>query len=135
MSDALLQPPRTRLRRSLTGFAFALLVTPYALYQYFTSDEYIRAQAIHALADATGAEVRIGHAHFSLFGGTLLENVQLLTPADADFAAPLHADDPLIFSAGAVELIHEPWPIFFGKLRIRRIVASAPTFTVVYNAD
>lgn len=126
----------SRVRRAVGLVFLALLATPYFLYGYYTSDEAIRRQATRLLADMTDGIVTIESAKFSLFGGITLTGVRIDTPYQAEFAALDAPRQPReIFSASEVQLVHEPLSLAFGRLRVRRIIASTPALTVVYNAE
>jgi len=125
-----------RWRRRLAWIGLVLCAAPYLLYYYFTDDEYICRQAVRVLSDVTDGEVRIGAARFALFAGVRLDDVHVLTPPDGAFnATAADLADREIFSASSVQLIPDPWALLVGRLVVRRIIASTPSFTIVYNAD
>ncbi|MEE8169088.1 MAG: hypothetical protein V3T70_00940, partial [Phycisphaerae bacterium] len=132
--DRLPVPARSRRRRRAGWVALILFSLPYALHHYFTRDAYIRRQAKQFLEAATDGRVEIESAHFSLFSGIRLSGVRILTPPDATMAPPFDRSR-VIFSAGSLELRHEPLPLLWGKLHVRSLTASAPRFTLLYDAD
>jgi hypothetical protein len=90
----------------VTLLLLALLLTAIYGYWYLTNDARIRRQARRYLKDITGAQVRLDHASFNLFGDIRLDGVQLRVPGDP-------GADPF-FSAKSVILKHNPWSVFFG---------------------
>lgn len=128
--------PVSTTRERIGRIIFALLVLGLTWYGITTRDEAIRRRAVEFLSRATGAEVHVGFATFRMFGGITLNNVQLLIPADAE------VDDALktprareLFSARSVRLIHDPWLLLFGHLRVERVVAAQPKITLVQNVE
>lgn len=133
--------PRLSLRRRRAGWLLlALALLPYGLYRHFTDSEYIRAAAVDLLEKTTGGRVEIEAARFSLFSGIRLENVSVFAPPDPDFVVAGFdgrpgPELPPILTCGGVLLLHEPWALLFGKLRVREIIAAQPTLTLVYHAE
>ncbi|MEK6642714.1 MAG: hypothetical protein AABZ08_02305 [Planctomycetota bacterium] len=120
-------------------FSFALLVfivVGFGTYLYNTRDDAIRHRVIAFLEDATAGEVKVGQAHFRMFGGITLDNVQVSAPYDEQLDPT--AKDPFarkIFSASSLSLIHNPWRLLFGSLTVDHIIAAEPTITLVHNVD
>ncbi len=90
------------------GLMLALLAAVYA-YWHFTNDHRVARQAERYLREATGSPVRVGRAHFSLFGGLQLRDVRLFAPAD-------DARSPIIRADIAVMKLN-PWGLLEGRLR------------------
>src|ERR1035437_1217332 len=84
-----------RRHRIALGLLVVLLGASYA-YWYFTNDVRVGQQAEKYLEEATGLPVRIGRAHFSLFGGLELSDVRIFTPADNIRAPIVRADRTLM---------------------------------------
>lgn len=133
--------PRISVRRRRAGWLLlALALLPYGLYRHFTDSEYIRLAAVDLLEKTTGGRVEIEAARFSLFSGIRLENVSVFAPPDPDFVVVGFdgrpgPELPPILTCGGVLLLHEPWALLFGKLRVREIIAAQPTLTLVYHAE
>src|SRR5260221_7940789 len=89
--------PVSVTRQRLSGGILVLLAISFGLYLYTTRDEAIRLRVINFLADATGGkptdfgDVQVGSAHFRMFGGITLNNVQVSVPYD-DKLDPLAKD-------------------------------------------
>ncbi|MCK6456073.1 MAG: hypothetical protein L6Q92_06030 [Phycisphaerae bacterium] len=122
--------------RARIGWAILLLIAlGYAIYRFRTTDEAIRRRAERFLQQATGGEVHVEKASFSLFGGIYLSKVRVSTPPDPTLDA--NAQDAVareIFSASSVHLEHDPWRLPF-ELRVEQITATHPTLTIVQNIE
>ena len=66
-------------RRSAGLFVFALLVLVAGGYWYLTNDARVQRKVEQYLHNLTGAEVKTESAHFSLFGGIQVRNLQIQT--------------------------------------------------------
>src|ERR1051325_5020838 len=71
---------RWRWRRRVFLFLLAMVAAAAIAYQHFTSSERVAAIAAHALADLTGAQVKVESAHFGLNGVIALRNVEFRVP-------------------------------------------------------
>ena len=118
--------------------AVLLVVIAFGLIWYglSTRDTAIRARAEDFLREATGGDVTVGNAKFRMFGGITLEDVSVSVPFEdrLDPTAKSHKARE-IFSAKLVRLVHNPWRLLFGSLRVERIIASDPRITLVHNVD
>lgn len=105
-------------------------------YVCITRDESIRRRAVAFLTDATAGEVHVERATFQMFGGITLHHVRVSTPY-SDQLDP-RATSPgarEIFSAASVKLMHNPWLLLFGELRVERILAAQPRIILVQNVE
>jgi hypothetical protein len=128
--------PISRTRRTLGLIALLCLTLPYVVYAWFTREAYIRSEAQRVLSEATGGDVRIDGARFSLFEGIMLDYVLIQTPPEERFYGDGQPESRReIFSAATVTLRHDPWSLLIGRLRVREILATRPKLTVAYNAD
>lgn len=101
-----------------------------------TRDAAIRARAVDFLREATGGDVTVGKAKFRMFGGITLEDVTVSAPFDDRLDPKAKSQESReIFSAKLVRLMHNPWRLIFGSLRVERVVASGPRITLVHNVD
>lgn len=123
-------------RRRLALAMLLMLALGYYAYQYFTSDERIRQQAVSFLTHFTGGDIRIGQAQFRFFGGVALRDVTIALPGHIDFDPTARTiEDRQVFTAQNLQLRHEPFSLLTGRLRVAEIVADHPTVTLVKNAD
>lgn len=124
----------TRYRASLATLLFILLGGIW--YAATTRDRAIQQRAVEFLQDSTGCEVRIGSARFSLFGGITLRDVRIATPYKPELdPRAIDPDDRQIVSAESIQLIHNPWLLFLGRLRVEELVAVEPRIRFLQNAD
>jgi hypothetical protein len=104
--------------------AIALVVTGYVLYERWTDPAVVRAAVLEELSERfPGAEVRLGSARLSLFGGIELTDLEL-TRRDQPDAPPLAV-------LPAVTLRHDKEALGSGRLVIRKIEIRDPQVTVV----
>jgi hypothetical protein len=123
-------------RERIGYVVLALLVLGGCLYAYQTTDEAIRRRATDFLSQATSGEVRIGRARFRMFSGIILQDVRVSVPFSSQLdRTATEARSREIFSATSLTLIHNPWRLLFGSLRVEQIVATRPTITLVQNVD
>ena len=124
----------TRQRISWVLLGVLLIVT--AWYALITRDASIRQRAISFLTEATAGEVHVGRAHFEMFGGITLHDVRISVPVDKRLdPTAIDAKDREIFTADALRLIHNPWRLLMGDLRVEEIVAAGPTIILAQNVD
>ncbi len=122
-------------RRRLAMAGLLSLGLGYYGYQYFTSDERIRQQAVNFLTRFTGGEVRIGRARFGLFSGISLRDVMIAMPGHIDFDPTAQSlEQRQVFAAVTLQLRHEPFSLLTGRLKVAEILADRPTVTLVKNA-
>ncbi len=127
--------PRRRLRkwryvsprRHLIGLILlsALLGGIYG-YWKLTNEASVRRMAGKYLQDLTGARVTVGEAHFDMFGGIRLGNIN---------AYICTTDKSPFFRAPEVVLRHNPWSLLRGKLEITEVVLLNPEIIDEYNAE
>jgi len=128
--------PVSRARERMGRLALGLLTLSVGLYLFSTRDEGIRRRMVDYLAEATGGEVRVGRARFSMYGGTKLDDVSVAVPFDARLdPSAVDFESREIFSARSLTLVHHPWLLLLGRLRIERIIAAEPTITLTHNID
>ncbi|HWL92968.1 MAG TPA: hypothetical protein VNT79_05495, partial [Phycisphaerae bacterium] len=142
--------PHTSLRRHPVSVAreriglalLALLIAGFAMYTITTRDSAIRERALEFIKKAApgGLEVAVAGARFEMFGGITLDDVSLAVPYDERLDPKLDPkardfNSRRIFSARSVRLIHDPWLLLLGKLRVQRVVAVQPTIFLRHNAD
>ncbi|MBN1343270.1 MAG: hypothetical protein JXQ73_11355 [Phycisphaerae bacterium] len=121
-------------RRRLAMAGLLALGLGYYAYQYFTSDERIRQQAVNFLTRFTGGEVRIGRAQFGLFSGISLRDVTIAMPGHIDFdPTAMTFGDRQVFSAVNLQLQHSPLSLLTGRLRVTELLADEPTVSLVRN--
>lgn len=124
----------TRYRASLATLLFILLGGIW--YTAITRDRAIQQRVVEFLQDATGCEVRIGSARFSLFGGITLRDVRIATPYKPELdPRAIDPDDRQIVSAESIQLIHNPWLLFLGRLRVEELIAVEPRIRFMQNVD
>jgi hypothetical protein len=128
--------PVSITRHRLTVVLVVVLLCGVGLYLFRTRDEAIRSRVVEFLSEATGGQVSVGAARFHMFGGITLYDVQVSVPFD-DKLDPSAADALArqIFFASSVKLIHNPWRLLFGALRVEQIVAAQPKITLMHNVD
>jgi hypothetical protein len=123
-------------RERIGRVILAALVVGSCIYLYQTTDEAIRRRATDFLTQATSGEVRIGRAQFRMFSGITLHDVRVSVPYSSQLdRTAKDARSREIFSASSLTLIHNPWLLLLGKLRVEQIVAARPTITLVQNVD
>ncbi|MFQ5429827.1 MAG: AsmA-like C-terminal domain-containing protein [Phycisphaerae bacterium] len=130
--------PVSVARRRLGNAILVLMLSGFVYYGLTTRDEVIRRRAVTFIEEATpgGVEVSVGGATFSMFGGITLHDVRVSVPYSA--ALDPEARDPesrTIFSAASLRLIHNPWRLLLGRLRVQRVVAVRPTIILSYNTE
>lgn len=132
----LVRYPVSTFRRRLGVFLLACFVAAFGFYTFTTTNDAIRARALRFLSKATpgGVEIEVGGASFRMFDGITLNDVHVYVPYDkrVDPSAK-NRKDREIFSATALKLVHDPWQLLVGNLRVKRIVAVKPTITLVNN--
>lgn len=103
-----------------------LLIAGWGYYR-LTRPENIRAMATQALHDATGAEVHIEQASFSLAGLLQLHGVELHVPGQPKGATRL-------LDAPSVLITFNPWPLLWGQFRIESVMVGGKV-TVYISED
>ncbi|HUN82549.1 MAG TPA: hypothetical protein VMV81_13680 [Phycisphaerae bacterium] len=128
--------PVSMTRQRMSIAVLIMLSAGFGLYLYNTRDEAIRQRVLKFLSDATSGDVHVGTAHFRMFGGIELYNVQVSVPFDEKLD-PLARDSQSrrIFSASSLTLIHNPWRLLIGTLRVDQIIAARPEIRLVHNVD
>lgn len=135
-SQAFLRRPVSATRARVGWVVLAALSVGYALYAWSTSEDAIRRRAERFLQAATGGEVSVQSARFSLFDGVTLAGVRVLTPHDAALeAAGGSQADREIFSAGSLHLKHNPWQLLALNFVVDEVAATRPRLTIVQNVD
>lgn len=116
-------------RRRSTGLVLlALIVLCVYAYWHFTNDARIRELAEDYLETMTGADVRVAHAEFRLFGRVVLEDVSLRLP-DEDARRPM-------LRARRIVLSHRPWALFASaRFEPTRIVCTNTDIRLRYDRD
>ncbi|MCB9853645.1 MAG: AsmA-like C-terminal domain-containing protein [Phycisphaerales bacterium] len=134
----LVRYPVSTFRRRLGVFLLACFVLAFGLYTFSTTDDAIRERALEFLRKATpgGVEIDVGGASFEMFKGITLRDVHVYVPFDerVDPAARKRSERE-IFSATTLQLVHDPWLLLFGNLRVKRILAVEPTIVLTNNAE
>lgn len=132
----LVRHPVSIMRRRIGNALLALLVLLFGLYTYRTRDEAIRQRAIGLFEKITpgGVEIAIGSASFKMFEGVTLRDVRIAVPYDERLdPSAIDPESRTLFSAESLKLIHNPWNLLIGHLRVERIIAVGPTIHLVYN--
>jgi len=133
-SHSLIRHPVSVTRHRIGLTLLILVASGFSLYFYFTRDESIRLRTIAYLREATGGDVEVGRAQFSMFGGIALDDVSVSTPYDKELdASAVDAASRKIFSARTLTIQHDPWRLLVGSLRIDRIMAAEPKITLSQN--
>ncbi len=128
--------PVSLTRQRVCVTLLIILLLGLAWYANTTRDASIRERAIEFLTEATAGEVEVGQAHFEMFRGITLYDVRVSTPFDEQFdPTAVEPAERRLFSASSVQLIHNPWRLLFGSLRVERIVATKPTITLARNTE
>ena len=105
-------------------------------YGVTTRDESIRRRAEEFLSEATVGQVQVERASFRMFGGITLHNVRVSAPYSAELdPTAVSPRDREIFSAAALRLVHNPWRLLLGDLRVERILAVQPRIVLVQNVE
>lgn len=134
----LVRYPVSTFRRRIGVFLLACFVLAFGLYTFSTTDEAIRKRALEFLRKATpgGVEIDVGGASFEMFKGITLRDVHVYVPYDkrVDPAAKKRSERE-IFSATTLQLVHDPWLLLFGNLRVKRILAVEPTIVLTNNTE
>jgi len=128
--------PVSLLRERLAQGLLAFTTLALGLYWYQTRDSVIRERAIAFLKEMTNGEVAVARAQFSMFGGITLNDVHIAAPYNA--ALDPKAVEPRqrdVFTAPSVTLLHNPWRLLLGSMRIEQIIVTQPTLNLVHNAD
>ncbi len=119
-------------RRVIGVLVLIVLAGGYLGYLYLTRDERVRQQAEQFLHEFTGGEVAIRSASFTLFAGIEVIGLEVRVPASAEFleeqASP---EERTIFAARRVHLVHTPWSLLRGRLKVEQIEADSPVLTMV----
>ncbi|HUW85049.1 MAG TPA: hypothetical protein VMZ31_19890 [Phycisphaerae bacterium] len=119
-------------RRVVGMVVLVALAGGYLGYLYLTRDERVRRQAEQFLQEFTGGEVAIHSASFRLFSGIEVAGVEVRVPASQQFFAGLASpDERTIFAARRVHLVHTPWSLLKGRLKVEQIEADSPVLTMV----
>lgn len=133
---ALVRHPVSTFRRRLGVFVLACFVAAFGFYTLTTTDEAIRERALEFLRKVTpgGVEIEVGGASFRMFDGITLRNVHVYVPFD-DRVDPAATErrDRQIFSATTLQLVHDPWQLLIGNLRVKKILAVEPTIVLTNN--
>jgi hypothetical protein len=132
----LVRHPVSLTRQRIGWLLLGIIIIGMAWYAFTTRDAAIRQRVTGFLAEATSGEVHVGRAHFEMFGGITLHDVRVSVPADKRLD-PTAADPRAreIFKAEALHLIHNPWRLLLGDLRVEEIVAAGPTIILAQNVD
>ncbi len=105
-------------------------------YGLTTRDESIRRRAVEYLTEATVGEVQVERASFRMFGGITLHNVRVSVPYSEQLdPTAISPRDREIFSATALRLVHNPWRLLLGDLRVERILAVQPRIVLAQNVE
>lgn len=137
-STSFLRHPVSVTRERVGVTILAIMVAGFALYTFTTRDSAIRQRAIDFIRKSTpgGIEISVGRAGFKMFEGITLYDVKLAVPHD-DRLDPRATDfaSRTIFSACSLKLIHNPWLLLVGKLRVERVVAVQPSIYLRHNTE
>ncbi len=132
----LVRHPVSLTRQRIGALLLGVLLLIFTWYAWTTRDAGIRGRALQFLSDSTAGEVTIGRAHFKMFGGITLYNVRVAVPFDRRLDPNAHsASAREIFSAQSVRLVHDPWRLLLGELRVQQVVATSPTIILVQNVE
>ncbi len=114
------------LTRQRAGTAlFVAMLLGLAAYYATTQDAAIKRRAEAYLREVTSADVRVGAARFSMFGGITLEDVHVSVPFSETLdPSARDAESREIFHAHALTLRHNPWRLLLGSFRIERIIVA-----------
>ncbi len=103
-----------------------LALTGWVAYRHYTSPDQVRAMAVKAIHDATGAQAVIGDAAFEISGSLTLREVTLIVPGMRGQAARL-LDAPLVI------LRFDPWALPRGKFNITHV--NLPQTVTLYVTE
>jgi len=132
----LVRHPVSLTRERIGVILLTALLTGFAWYAYTTRDAAIRQRVMEFLIDATAGEVTVDRASFEMFGGITLQNVRVAVPFDKRLdPTAQHASLREVFSAQSVRLVHDPWRLLLGDLRVEQIVATGPTIILAHNVE
>ncbi|MBN2563964.1 MAG: AsmA-like C-terminal domain-containing protein [Phycisphaerae bacterium] len=125
------------LTRQRIGKALLIaLMVGFVWYAVTTRDEAIRQRAIAFLTEATSGEVQVERATFKMFGGITLHNVRVSVPYSEELdPGAVDTASREIFSAASVKLLHNPWRLLIGSLRVEHIIATKPRIVLAHNVD
>lgn len=134
----LVRYPVSTFRRRIGVFLLACFVAGFGFYTATTTDDAIRERALHFLRKVTpgGVEIEVKTASFQMFEGITLSDVHVYVPYNkrVDPTAKSRKDRE-IFSATTLQLVHDPWQLLVGNLRVKRIVAVQPKITLTNNTQ
>lgn len=126
---------RRRRRTLFVLFPIAIAVMGYLLVRHYTRPERITAIAEAYLQQFTRGRVTVGDASFSLFGGVRLFDLRV-DPVEREASGGgtlVDGDRPMppVFSCRETKVTHNLLSMLVGDFRIRSIVASQPTCSIV----
>lgn len=134
--QTLIRHPVSLTRQRFDAALLILLIAGLAWYGLNTRDEAIRRRAVEFLCQATSGEVSVERAQFQMFDGITLYGVRVSVPYNPDFdPAAVEARSRDIFSATSLKLIHNPWRLLLGHLRVDQVVAVRPQIILAHNVD
>lgn len=137
-SRAIVRHPVSVARQRLGILVLVVILLGFGLYSLSTRDEAIRKRAIRFIEKIApgGVEISVERASFQMFDGITLHNVRISVPYDERLDPNARdAESRTIFSSRALKLIHNPWRLLLGSLRVERVVAVQPTIILSHNAD
>ncbi|MCG8406367.1 MAG: AsmA-like C-terminal domain-containing protein [Phycisphaerales bacterium] len=137
-SNSLVRHPVSVARQRLGILLLVLMLLAFGLYSFSTRDEAIRKRAINFMMKITpgGVEIDVQRASFEMFDGITLHDVCVSVPYDKRLdPKAVDSKSRTIFSSRAVKLIHNPWRLLLGSLRVERVVAVEPTIILSHNVD
>ncbi len=113
-------------RRWISVAVFIVFMGVLYSYWYATNDKRIRSVAKRYLSRLTNADVAIGDAHFSLFGGLQLRDVAVDIPGGGPMP---------FFRAPTVVLRHRPLALLSGRYEPTEVRISNSRVLVEYHTD
>ncbi len=121
--------PRRRRRRARWLVLGVILITLLLVYRHYTSSAYLAGRAAEMIHAATGAEVDIASAEFSLSGAITLNDVKLSVP---DMRLPQASE---LFRAGSIELGFDWLSILFGRVEPRTVTLVDPVVSMTEDLE
>ena len=120
-------PRRWRRRKSAAIILLITLASLVTLFWFFSSDERVRLQAIHALEYDTGADVELDQASFAILRQIRIKGLRLYLPGRP------HEPKNLVLAADDVILEHQPWSILTRRLRLNTVTAYGGRLYLWYD--
>lgn len=133
---SLVRHPVSLTRERVGTVVLVFLSLGLVWYAWIARDASIHRRAVDFLTEATSGEVEVAEAQFTMFGGITLRGVSVAVPFSEELdASAVDKQSREIFRADMVRLVHDPWALLFGRLRVEKVVAANPTIILAHNVE